>query len=263
MDVVIFDERWRPFALYVIIAHCTVLVNRIHIMKHETGKSRTMWLRNATQTLPDNSSNHPFRKATPNTRTRHAKNNDIVDCKGSGDNAESNNNTTDTVVDSGNIVTSTSSENQESDVVTDNKNSMKNANNADDEEGEDKDEDDEMSEEMDLRHTVTVDSIGKTFPAPDENDYADIAADPNFYGRAGWFAFNAALIEALLEEFVQDKGWLPCSIPVGATCNRCWEKQFCCLDSDLTIGHSSTLRSARDAFAKKFVGGFNRINTCI
>lgn len=73
-------------------------------------------------------------------------------------------------------------ENQESDVVSYNNNNAKIADNGDVEDGK-------MSDEIDRRHSVTADSIGKNFSAPDEYDYAYIAGVPNFYGmRPGLIA---------------------------------------------------------------------------
>lgn len=194
------DEISRPFALYISVAYFAMLVNSIPIMANETGKSHTMLLRNEKRTSADNHTSRPVRKATCNSRTSNAENdNNNIDGDGCGDDAASTNNTTETVVDNDNIVTGASGENQETDVVTDNHNNANNTNNADDEDDEDNDEDDTMSKEIDRSHIVTIDSLGKIFPAPDAYDYVDIAGDPDLYARVPWFDHDAVLTEGLLD----------------------------------------------------------------
>lgn len=71
---------------------------------------------------------------------------------------------------------------------------------------EDRGKDDEMSEEIYRSHRVTVESLNKTFPAPDELESVDITSNPDLYGRAPWFDRDVAFVDGLLDKYVQNEG---------------------------------------------------------
>lgn len=118
-------------------------------------------------------------------------------------------------------------------------------------------------DEVDRTLRVTVDAIGKTFPSPASYDEVDIGDVQDLYGQASWSDRDDVLVEDLLDEFVQEEGWLPEGVPLAATRTWCWHNQLCCRDADLAIGHNRTLRGVRTAFASNVIDGFNRIQTWI
>lgn len=81
-----YNERSRPFVLYVSIDYCTVLVNSIPIMAHQNGKSRTMRLRNTKRISADKRTNRKNRAATNNNNT------DVVESKNNNGNITGENN---------------------------------------------------------------------------------------------------------------------------------------------------------------------------
>lgn len=122
----------------------------------------------------------------------------------------------------------------------------------------------DMAAECDRSLVISVQSLGKVFPAPDSYDGIDIGDDAELYGQAPWFDRDALSNNSLIlvERYAED-GWLPGGLPYAATGTWCWRNQFACRDVDLIVGHNRTLRGVRGGFARMAMNGFNRLSTWI
>ena len=123
-------------------------------------------------------------------------------------------------------------------------------------------EDEEMAAPADFNRDQSVwNSAGtKQYAAPSRYDEPTWTQDSELLGQAPWFD-RAAIEEGSILPQYDRNGWISESIPSDILTSWSWLSQFFCYDTDLVVGHNSTLATARRAFAKSVMGGYSRLKT--
>ena len=108
-------------------------------------------------------------------------------------------------------------------------------------------------DEVDRTARVTVESLNKSFRAPQEFDDLDIQSNDRstlkVVGLAPWFhkpAVQAA--DNHLEYYTDPSGYLPDQIHLGCTQAWTWQRVFCARDNDLYVSSDRLPSSIREDF---------------